>query len=128
MSASIAAVISPSSGLAQPIVPGSTYALQFTLTGDSSYPTGGYAFGITQIQAAIQQGMNVQYIIVQSPTALVGDAVGTPATTAYVAGYDYLNGKVQLFATGAASGDALAEVVADTDVHTAVVRLLVFFR
>lgn len=128
MAATIAAVTGASSGLAQPIVPGSTYALQFTLTGDSSYTTGGYAFGITQVQAACGQGMAIQYVLVMSPTALVGDAVGTPATTAYIAGYDYLNSKVQLFDTGSGSGAVLAETASTTNVATVVVRLLVFFR
>ena len=128
MSATIAPVAGPASGLPQPIVPGAFYTMLFTLTGDSSYPTGGYPFGIAQIQAAIQQGMKIQYVLVASPVALVGDAVSTPATTGFVASYDYLNQSVQLFVTGAASGDVLAEYGSTDDASTAVVYLLVFFR
>lgn len=127
MSATFAAVTG-TSGLPESVVPGTTAILEVTMTGDTSYPTGGYAFGIAQLQSLLTAGMKIQYIIVESPVALISDSVGTPATTGYLAAYDYLNGKVQLFVTGTAANDAFNEVASTTNVSTAVVRMLVWYR
>jgi hypothetical protein len=128
MAATFAPITGPNSGLAESSVPGSTYTLQITMTGDTSYPTGGYPFGITQLQAALQAGMTIQYILVMSPVALISDSSGTPATTGYIASMDYINGKVQLFQSTTGAPEAMLEVASTTNVSAAVVRLLVFYR
>jgi hypothetical protein len=106
-----------------PRVPGHLYETIVELTGDTSYPTGGYPFGIAQIQALFSAYMSIDSVDVVNVGAL-----GQPATTCYLAGYDRTAQKVQFYGGAAGSGAVFAEVTATTNVSTAVARLRVRLR
>lgn len=81
------------------------------VTGDSSYPTGGYAVGTAQ-------GMpNIGTILF----AIVEPNVGAAATQTYDYQYDYVNNKIKV------SRDS-GEVAAATNLTSAVVRAVLFSR
>lgn len=90
-------------------VPGATHVAFVDFTGDSSYPTGGYAvtpqtFGFTT----------------QIYDVIANDAAG------YNVRYDNVNNKVMLYDTGASSGAVLAETANTTNVSAITSRLIAF--
>ena len=90
-------------------VAGRLHLKTVTITGDSSYPTGGYALTPAQV------GFTSIVAVLFSDAS----ALGVQAT------YDYTNQKVKLFWTGAGLSAALAEVTNATNVSTAVLRALI---
>ena len=81
-------------------VPGNTREVIVTITGDASYPTGGYALTFPGIS-------NVLFVDAQSSSS------GHPAV------WNYATGKLQLFTSGG------TEVAAATNVSTITVRAAV---
>jgi hypothetical protein len=82
-------------------VPGSRYSKRVRLTGDTSYPTGGYAVTAANFGFAVQ----IDYL------EIINQLMG--ATNAgYQWGYNTVTQKLQLFVQSSA-----AEVTAATDVH-----------
>lgn len=75
---------------------------------DSSYPTGGYSITPNSVGLSVINAARA--------------TVDSPSTSEYVAAFDRTNNKVKLFG-GAASGVALAEVTAATNVATVVVEV-----
>jgi hypothetical protein len=76
-----------------------------TITGDTSYPGGGYAL------VAADVGLTTLHNVLVSNTS-----------TGLVAVYNFSTGKLQLFRTGTSADTALNEVTAAVNVSTAVVR------
>jgi len=103
-------------------VPGSFFDAIIQITGDSSYPTGGYAFGITQL-AALFGGA---YSAIESVEVVNPWFSSTPST--FIAAWDNTNGKVLAFAQGTA-GAAVAQVqvTAATNLSTFTCSLRVRF-
>lgn len=107
-----------------PKVPGAALDCIIEMTGDTSYPTGGYPFGTTQLQTLFGGSYSaIWFVDVANPVGLAGQ----PATTGYLASYDRVAKKVQLFGSAAVAGAIFPEVTAATNVSTVVVRLRVRF-
>jgi len=95
-------------------VPGSYFDAIVQVTGDSSYPTGGYAFGATQLNTLTGGAFSM----IESVEVVGPWASSTP--TLFSAYYNVSTGKVQAFGTGATAGAAVAylEVTAATNLST----------
>jgi hypothetical protein len=78
------------------------------ITGDNSYPTGGWA--VTPAQLGVQR------------IDRVSADVKSPSTTSYIAQWDYANNKIKVFWTGAAVNGTLGEVTNATNLSTLVLR------
>ena len=124
MSASFAARASGVGSVHPEKVPGSFFDVLVEVTGDASYPAGGYAFGVTQLSAMFGGAYSaIESIEVVNPW--VNNASNG---TAYMAGYDKTNGKVHAYAQAVAGGGtAQADVTATTDLHLFVCTLRVRF-
>lgn len=80
-------------------IPGSFFDALIEITADNSYPTGGYAFGITQLQSLF----GGSYSAIESVEVV--NQWGTDAgATAFLARFDRTNNKVQAFGMAAAAG------------------------
>lgn len=124
MAATFAAVADLSDSIITPKVPGAIFDCIIEMTGDASYPTGGYPFGIPQLQAIFGGAYSaIAFVDIANAAAMVGQ----PATTAYLANYDRVSGKVQLFGSAAVAGAVFPEVTAATSVATVKVRMRVRF-
>lgn len=73
-----------------------------SFTGDTSYPTGGSAFLAAFLTAVGKKNYSILSVLPQ-------DSKG------YIPAYDAATGKLKLYATGASSGAALAEVTNATN-------------
>lgn len=119
MAASFAAVASGVGSLNPVKVPGSFFDVLVEVTGDSSYPTGGYAFGVAQLNTLFGGAYSaIESIEVANPW--------TSGTTGAVAVFESSTGKVRALG-GAASGAVLAEITAATNLSTFKCRLRVRF-
>jgi len=124
MAATFAAIGDNVDTIVTPKVPGAALDCIIELTGDASYPTGGYVFGNTQLQTLFGGAYSsIWFVDVANPAALIGQ----PATTAYLASYDRVSQKVQLFTSNGAAPAAFAELPNATSVTTVKVRLRVRF-
>jgi hypothetical protein len=81
------------------------------VTLDNSYPAGGYPLTAQQLGF----GLNGQIIFVDAPTSKTGG---------WEAGWDYTNGKLQVFDSSGAASSAMHEVAAATVLTGVVVRML----
>ena len=89
-------------------VPGSFFDALIEITaGTTDYAAGGYAFGVTQLQAIF----GGSYSAIES-VEVVNHWNTAAGTSAYMAWYDKVNQKVQAFGMNAAAGagNALTEV------------------
>lgn len=104
-------------------VPGAFFDALVEVTGDSSYPTGGYAFGVTQLNTMFGGA----YSAIESVEVVNPWFSSTPTT--YIAAWDKVNGKVLAFAQGTA-GAAVAQVqvTAATNLSTFTCTLRVRFN
>lgn len=124
MAATFASVADLTDSIVTPKIPGSYFDCIIEMTGDSSYPTGGYPFGIAQLQTLFGGAYNgIAFVDIANAAAMVGQ----PATTAYLANYDRVSGKVQLFGSAAVAGAVFPEVAAAVSVATVKVRMRVRF-
>lgn len=103
-------------------VPGSFFDAIIQVTGDSSYPTGGYAFGVSNLQTLFGGA----YSAIESVEVVNPWLSSTPTT--YIAAWDNTNNKVLAFAQGTA-GAAVAQVqvTAGTNLSTFTCSLRVRF-
>lgn len=85
-------------GSFQPVTPpGSFFDALVEVTGDGSYPTGGYPFGVTQLQAMSGGAYSaIESVEVVNPW--------TSGTQGAVAAYNKTTGKIQAFGGTPASG------------------------
>lgn len=123
MAASFAVVPSGVGSVHPEKVPGSFFDVIIELTGDASYPTGGYPFA----QAQLTTLFGGAYSAIESVEPQGLARVGAAGATAYGVAYDRVNAKVQLYTSNGAAPAALAEVPNATSVTTAVARLRVRF-
>lgn len=104
-------------------VPGSFLDALVEVTGDASYPAGGYAFGIAQLQT-LEGGA---YSAIES-IEVVNPWVNTAGPTSYTAVYNKATGKVMAQAQATAgAANSLVDVTATTDLHLFVCTLRVRF-
>lgn len=100
-------------------VPGSFFDALIQVTGDASYPTGGYAFGITQLSTLFGGAYSaIESVEVANPW--------TSGTTGAVAVYEPGTAKVRALG-GAAAGAVLSEITAATNLSTFTCTLRVRF-
>lgn len=92
------------------------YVACVDVTGDASYPTGGYA---VTLSTYLPTGARVLHVAATPKGAV---------TTAFMPAWDGTNNKLQLFASNGAAPAALAEVANATNVATSVTRLIVFYE
>ena len=85
----------------------------YTVTFDSSYPTGG-----EPLSAATLGFQRVDFVMAEPAAAAAG-------TTAVIAKYDYTNSTLQLFESGGAINAPLAEVTAAQDQSLTPCRIMV---
>ena len=115
MAATFAARASGAGSFHPEKIPGAFFdALIEVTSGTADYPTGGYAFGITQLSALFGGA----YSVIESVEVVnnwVASGGGT-TTNMFVAAYDKVNGKVQAFGMAAAAGvsTGLTEVGANS--------------
>ena len=123
MSATFAARASGAGSFNPQKIPGTFFDALIEVTGDASYPTGGYAFGAAQLQTLFGGA----YSVVESVEVVNPWISSTP--TVYTAAYNKGTGKVQAFGTGATAGAAVAylEVTAATNLSTFTCTLRVRF-
>jgi hypothetical protein len=99
---------SPGEGFNPSKVPGAYFDALITVTGDNSYPTGGYPFGITQLNTLTGgAGSLIESVEIANNW--------TSGTTGAVAVFEPSTGKVRAIG-GAASGAVLAELTAATNI------------
>jgi hypothetical protein len=91
-------------------VPGSFYEQTFTVTGDTSYTTGGYLLGLPQFQASAP----VNFI---ASIDVVNPWLNAAGTLAIGAVYNSATGKIQAFGGTPASG-SIPESAAATNLST----------
>lgn len=124
MSATYAARASGVGSVHPEKVPGSFFDALIEITGDSSYPSGGYAFSITQLNTLFGGA----YSVIESIEVVNPWVNNASNGTAFVAGYDKTNGKVHAYAQAVAGGGtALVDVTATTDLHLFTCTLRVRF-
>lgn len=80
----------------------------------TDYVTGGYAVSPATFGLGVLRGL------------MVLGVASAAVTTAYLWQYDPTTGKIQVFATGTASGDAFNEVAADTDLSAYTLHVLAY--
>ena len=124
MAATFTAIADLTDSIPTPKPPGEYFDMIIEMTGDSSYPTGGYPFGIAQLQTLFGGAYNgIAFVDIANAAA----PAGQPATTAYLANYDRVAQKVQLFGSAAVAGAIFPEVTAAVNVATVKVRMRVRF-
>jgi hypothetical protein len=84
-------------------VPGSFFdAIVEVTSGTTDYPTGGYAFGISQLNTLTGGAYStIESVEVVNPWMATG---GATTTQLFIAVYDKVNAKVQAFGMAAAAG------------------------
>lgn len=106
------------------LVPGAYKQINITVTGDSSYPTGGYAFGLAQLQGVVPaQELN--------QVEVGNDWFDTSASPkqAFAAVWDNANQKILAMAQATAgAANPLVDVTATTDLHLYTCTLCVEYR
>lgn len=110
MAATIAKV-PPAEGFSGATVPGAYFEQQFTVTGDSSYTTGGYLLNTAAFQAA-GLPVNLVYSI-----DVVNPWLNTAGTLASIAAFNSSTSKIQSFGGTPASG-TIPETAAATNMST----------
>ncbi|SRR5260370_42369100 len=118
MAATIAVVPSGVGSFNPVKVPGAFFDAIFELTGDASYPTGGYPFGVAQIQSATGNA----YSSIESVEPQGIARVGAAGATANGVAFDRVNNKVQFYVLSTG-----AEVANAVSLTTVVARLRVRF-
>lgn len=118
MAATFASVPSGVGSVHPEKVPGAFFDALIELTGDTSYPTGGYPFTASQLQTLFGGA----YSAIESVEPQGIARVGAAGATANGAAFDRVNNKVQLYVLSTG-----AEVANAVNVSTVVVRLRVRF-
>jgi len=112
----------PGEGLHPDLVPGAYKDIYVTVTGDSSYPTGGYALGVANMPVP---AMEINQVMVANPWF---DTAASPKQ-GFVAVWDNANNKVLAMAQATAgAADPLVDVTATTNLSAYTCTLRVSFR
>lgn len=123
MAASFAVRASGVGSLHPEKIPGAFFDAIIQVTGDSSYPTGGYAFGVAQLQSLFGGA----YSVIESVEVVNPWLSSTPTT--FIAAWDNVNGKVLAFAQAVAgAATAQVQVTAATNLSTFTCSLRVRFN
>lgn len=108
-------------------VPGHLYEVILFVTGDASYPAGGYPLTSALILAAIGQGLAVDSVDVVNDWFDVATTAGTQQS--FRAVYDSTNSKLLAQAQGTAgAANPNVDVTATTDLHLYTATLRVRYR